>query len=102
MPSTSQQYTYDNKYMTANPVNDKIYVEREKFIKRQKIPKFLSKLSTIHELKKPSVPTIKEDGIVQNDKTLSNNRVKKANTCAKTKNVANANTVKCLAYSSFM
>jgi len=66
--------------MTANPVNDKIYVDREKFIKRPVIPKLLSKLATTHELKKPSVPKIKEDGIVQNDKT-SNNRVKTRRLC---------------------
>ena len=87
--------------MTANPVNNKVYVEREKCIISPVIPKLLSKLSTTHEQKKPSVPKIKKDGTVQNDKT-PNNRVKTLDACAKTRNVTNINTVKCLAYSSFM
>jgi len=87
--------------MTTNSVNDRIYVERGKCIKRPVIPKLLSRVSTTHELKKPSVPKIKKDAIVQNDKT-PDNRVKTLDACAKTRNVTNINTVKCLAYSSFM
>jgi len=99
--------------MTANPIhNHLIITKRDNGIRCQRIPKFLSKIcDRSNPRNKHSsehyglVINPKNDKEVSNTKSLVNNLVTKTNMCATRKNVASAtniNTVKCLAYSSFM
>jgi len=88
--------------MTASPVHDNIYQHKRKYIKCSNMPKFLSKLITSHDDQKKTEPYCFVEGPVNNDKFLSNKIVKDVKRCAKTRNATNANTVKFLAYSSFL
>ena len=88
--------------MTANSVHDNIYQHKRISIKCSNMPKFLSKLITSHDDQKKTEPYCFEDGPVNDDKFLSNEIVNDVKSCARTRNSTNANTVKFLAYSSFL
>jgi len=88
--------------MTANPVHDNIQLHKRKYIKCSNMPKFLSKLIASHDDQKKTKPYLFEEGPVNDDKFLSNKIVKDVKSCARRRNSTNSNTVKFLAYSSFL
>jgi len=89
--------------MTANSVHDNIDEQKGKcIIKCSNMPKFLCKSSTTRDDLKKSVPICKKEETNDNAKYLPNRKAKNVKTSARTRNMANANTVQYLAYSSFL
>lgn len=88
--------------MTANSNLDISYKKKGKCFQFSKMPKYLSKLSTTHNDQNKSEPNSQKEGHVNDNNYCSNKHSTNASTCAKTRNVTNSTTVRCLAYSSFL